>query len=60
MAQRDSIHINEFVHKNPIPNASRIANIVVSGAIMGRDPETDGGFSWEKTDLVDDLKAAFA
>ena len=41
MAQRDSIHINEFVHKNPIPNASRIANIVVSGAIMGRDPETD-------------------
>ncbi len=41
MAQRDSIHIDEFVHKNPIPNASRIANIVVSGAIMGRDPDTD-------------------
>ncbi len=41
MVQRDSIHIDEFVHKNPIPNASRIANIVVSGAIMGRDPETD-------------------
>ncbi len=28
MAQRDSIHIDEFVHKNPIPNACRIANIV--------------------------------
>ena len=41
MAQRDSIYIDEFVHKNPIPNASRIANIMVSGAIMGRDPETD-------------------
>ncbi len=41
MAQRQSIHIEEFVHKNPIPNASRIANIVASGAIMGRDPETD-------------------
>ena len=27
---------------------------------FGRDPEADGGFSWEKTDLVDDLKAAFA
>jgi len=27
---------------------------------FGRDPEPDGGFSWEKTDLVDDLKAAFA
>ena len=41
MVQRDSIHIDEFVHKNPIPNASRIGNIVASGAIMGRDPETD-------------------
>ena len=27
---------------------------------FGRDPEPDGGFSWEKTDLVDDLKSAFA
>ncbi len=27
---------------------------------FGRDPDPDGGFSWEKTDLVDDLKAAFA
>ena len=25
---------------------------------FGRDPEADGGFSWEKTDLVDTLKAA--
>lgn len=23
---------------------------------FGRDPEPDGGFSWEKTDLVDDLR----
>jgi S-adenosylmethionine synthetase len=27
---------------------------------FGRAPETDGGFSWERTDLVDDLRAAFA
>ncbi|MEW6257912.1 MAG: methionine adenosyltransferase [Pseudomonadota bacterium] len=27
---------------------------------FGRAPEADGGFSWEKTDLVDKLKAAFA
>ena len=27
---------------------------------FGRPPEPDGGFSWEKTDLVDELKAAFA
>ncbi|WP_036287322.1 methionine adenosyltransferase [Methylocystis sp. ATCC 49242] len=27
---------------------------------FGRKPETDGGFSWEKTDLVDQLKSHFA
>jgi S-adenosylmethionine synthetase len=26
---------------------------------FGRDPEPDGGFSWERTDLVDDLRSAF-
>jgi S-adenosylmethionine synthetase len=26
---------------------------------FGRAPDPDGGFSWEKTDLVDSLKAAF-
>ena len=26
---------------------------------FGREPDPDGGFSWEKTDLVDALKAAF-
>ncbi|GJE28227.1 methionine adenosyltransferase [Methylobacterium organophilum] len=26
---------------------------------FGRDPEADGGFSWEKTDLADKLKSAF-
>jgi S-adenosylmethionine synthetase len=26
---------------------------------FGREPEADGGFSWEKTDLVDALKSAF-
>ena len=25
---------------------------------FGRDPDAEGGFSWEKTDLVDKLKAA--
>ena len=25
---------------------------------FGRSPESDGGFSWEKTDLTDDLKSA--
>ena len=26
---------------------------------FGRTPDEEGGFSWEKTDLVDDLKSAF-
>ena len=26
---------------------------------FGRSPEDDGGFSWERTDLVDELKSAF-
>ena len=26
---------------------------------FGRPPEADGGFSWERTDLVDELRAAF-
>ena len=26
---------------------------------FGRKPEADGGFSWEKTDLVDELKSRF-
>ena len=27
---------------------------------FGRDPDADGGFSWERVDLVDDLRTAFA
>ncbi|MGH6945519.1 MAG: methionine adenosyltransferase [Geminicoccaceae bacterium] len=27
---------------------------------FGREPEPDGGFSWERTDLVDELRAAFS
>ena len=26
---------------------------------FGRTPDADGGFSWEKTDIVDQLKAQF-
>jgi S-adenosylmethionine synthetase len=26
---------------------------------FGRKPEEDGGFSWERTDLAEDLRAAF-
>jgi len=37
---RRSIYIDEFAHQSPIPNASRIGNIIVSGLIRGVEPET--------------------
>jgi enamine deaminase RidA (YjgF/YER057c/UK114 family) len=40
MAKRKSINYPGFKHQNPIPNASRIGNIVMSSVIGGRDPQT--------------------
>jgi enamine deaminase RidA (YjgF/YER057c/UK114 family) len=37
---RRSIYIDEYSHSNPIPNASRIGGLVVSGLIRGVDPVT--------------------
>ena len=39
MARR-SVYVDEIVHQSPIPNASRIGNIIVSGLIRGADPAT--------------------
>jgi 2-iminobutanoate/2-iminopropanoate deaminase len=38
-ARRKSIHIGGFKHANPIPNACRIGNLVMSGVILGRDAD---------------------
>jgi 2-iminobutanoate/2-iminopropanoate deaminase len=40
MPDRQSIMWPGFAHSNPIPNASRIGNIVMSSVIGPRDPET--------------------
>lgn len=40
MAERRSIFIPSFKHKNPIPNAAQIGNMVMSGIINGVDPAT--------------------
>jgi enamine deaminase RidA (YjgF/YER057c/UK114 family) len=37
---RSSITIGGIAHRSPIPNASRIGNIIVSGLIRGFDPAT--------------------
>jgi enamine deaminase RidA (YjgF/YER057c/UK114 family) len=38
--RRRSVHIGEFKHANPIPNACRIGHLLMSGVILGRDPTT--------------------
>jgi 2-iminobutanoate/2-iminopropanoate deaminase len=40
MAKRRSINFPGFKHQNPIPNASRIGNILMSSVISGVDPGT--------------------
>ena len=42
MSRRTSIYINEFKHKNPIPNAAVINGVLMSGLILGRDATTGG------------------
>ncbi|MGC2523538.1 MAG: Rid family hydrolase, partial [Stellaceae bacterium] len=40
MAQRHSVNFPGFSHQNPIPNASRIGNIMMTSVISGVDPGT--------------------
>lgn len=40
MARRYSIYVDSFAHKNPVPAACRIGNMVYSGGIHGLDPVT--------------------
>jgi enamine deaminase RidA (YjgF/YER057c/UK114 family) len=40
MAKRKSIEIQGFAHKNPIPAASRVGNMLMTGIITGTDPAT--------------------
>jgi enamine deaminase RidA (YjgF/YER057c/UK114 family) len=37
---RSSIYVGDIAHQSPIPNASRIGTIIVSGLIRGADPAT--------------------
>jgi enamine deaminase RidA (YjgF/YER057c/UK114 family) len=40
MAKRQSVNFASFKHMNPIPNASRIGNVMMSSVISGVDPAT--------------------
>ncbi|MBR0755093.1 RidA family protein [Bradyrhizobium jicamae] len=52
MTGRKSITVPEIAHKFPVPNACRIGNVVVSGAIQPMDPATRA--------IPDDLSAQCA
>jgi 2-iminobutanoate/2-iminopropanoate deaminase len=41
MSKRQSVNFPGFSHSNPIPNASRIGNLMMSSVISGRDPKTN-------------------
>ena len=40
MAKRQSVNFPGFAHQNPIPNASRIGNVMMSSVISGVGPGT--------------------
>lgn len=40
MTRRTSIYLEGFAHKNPVPVACRIGNLVYSSSIHGLDPKT--------------------
>lgn len=40
MARRQTIYLEEFGHKNPIPAACRIGDTLMSGIVYGLDPST--------------------
>ena len=40
MPKRQSVNFPGFAHQNPIPNASRIGNVMMSSVISGVDPGT--------------------
>ncbi len=40
MSKRISIEVPGLEHVNPIPNASRLGPLLVSGGIFGKDPQT--------------------
>lgn len=40
MARRTSIYVEGFGHKNPIPAACRVGNVLMSGIVFGLDPAT--------------------
>ena len=63
MAKRQSINFPGFSHVNPIPNASRIGNIMMSSVISGRDPATNempDGMAAQVVNIFSHIRSAMA
>jgi 2-iminobutanoate/2-iminopropanoate deaminase len=61
MARRQSVNFPGFAHQNPIPNASRIGNVMMSSVISGVDPGTrnlPAELSKQVTNLFTHIRAA--
>jgi enamine deaminase RidA (YjgF/YER057c/UK114 family) len=61
MARRQSVNFPGFAHQNPIPNASRIGNMMMSSVISGVDPGTRNlppGLAQQVTNLFTHIRNA--
>lgn len=61
MTRRTSIYLEQFAHKNPVPVACRIGNIVYSSSIHGLNMATDtvaDGFAAQCALMFSHVKAA--
>jgi enamine deaminase RidA (YjgF/YER057c/UK114 family) len=60
MPERKSVYIAGFRHQNPIPNASRVGNLLMSGLIAGTEPGAEPGTQRVPDDLDQQLTNVFA
>jgi len=60
LPERKSVYIAGFRHQNPIPAASRVGNLLMSGLIVGTEPGTEPGTQRVPDDLDQQLTNVFA
>jgi len=60
MPERKSVYIAGFRHQNPIPAASRVGNLLMSGLIVGTEPGSKPGSQRIPDDLDQQLTNVFA
>src|SRR4029077_10297198 len=59
---RRSLQLNKPIYQRTAASLNKktpISQRTAAYGLFGRKPEKDGGFSWERTDLLAELKRAF-